>query len=133
MPSTLLFSFHISVLQIIFSPALILAQSFLYYRATNKNTEEDLTMKKTLSTLILSAVVVLITATFSFAEYAAAGAGNFPYFHLGALIVGGMTIVSLKQKYEKLYLSEAVGSFAMYAVMVALFTSPVADAIKSLM
>ena len=89
-------------------------------------------MKKTLSTLILTAVVVLITATFSFAEYAAAGAGNFPYFHLGALIVGGMTIVSLKQKYEKLYLSEAVGSFAMYAVMVALFTSPVAEAIKNL-
>ena len=50
-------------------------------------------MKKTLSTLILSAVVVLITATFSFAEYAAAGAGSCPYFHLGALIVGGMTIV----------------------------------------
>ena len=90
-------------------------------------------MKKTLSTLILSAVVVLITAGFAFAEYAAAGAGSFPYFHLGALIVGGMTIVSLKQKYEKLYLSEAVDSFAMYAVLVALFTSPVAEAIKNLM
>ena len=37
-------------------------------------------MKKTLSTLILSAVVILITAGFAFAEYAAAGAGNFPYF-----------------------------------------------------
>jgi FtsH-binding integral membrane protein len=120
-------------LQIIFSPALILARSFLYEQANNKNTEEDLKMKKTLSTLILSAVVVLITATFSFAEYAAAGAGNFPFFHLGALIVGGMTIVSLKQKYQKLYLSEAVGSFAMYAVLVALCTSPVAEAIKNLM
>jgi hypothetical protein len=30
-------------------------------------------------------------------------------------------------------MSEAMGSFAMYAVMVALFTSPVADAIKNLM
>ena len=89
-------------------------------------------MKKTLSTLILTAVVVLITATFSFAEYAAAGVENFPYFHLGALIVGGMTIVSLKQKYQKLYLSEAMGSFAMYAVLVALFTSPVAQVVKNL-
>jgi hypothetical protein len=44
-----------------------------------------------------------------------------------------MTIVSLKQKYQQLYMSEAMGSFAMYAVMVALFTSPVADAIKNLM
>jgi len=46
--------------------------------------------------------------------------------------VGGMTIVSLKQKYEKLYMSEAVGSFAMFAVMVALFTSPVAETVKNL-
>ena len=89
-------------------------------------------MKKTLSTLMLTVFVILITATFSFAEYAAAGAANFPYFHLGALIVGGMTIVSLKQKYEKLYMSEAVGSFAMFAVMVALFTSPVAETVKNL-
>jgi hypothetical protein len=89
-------------------------------------------MKKTLSTMILTAAVVLITATFSFAEYDAAGAANFPYFHLGALIVGGMTIVSLKQKYQKLYMSEAVGSFAMYAVLVALFTNPVAQSVKNL-
>jgi FtsH-binding integral membrane protein len=89
-------------------------------------------MKKTLSTLMLTAVVVLITATFSFAEYTAAGAENFPYFHLGALVVGGMIIVSLKQKYQKLYMSEAMGSFAMYAVLVALFTSPVAQAVKNL-
>jgi hypothetical protein len=75
---------------------------------------------------------VLITATFSFAEYTAAGAENFPYFHLGALIVGGMIIVSLKQKYQKLYMSEAMGSFAMYAVLVALFTSPVAQVVKNL-
>jgi len=82
--------------------------------------------------MLLTAIVVLITATFSFAEYAAAGADNFPYFHLGALIVGGLTIISLKQKYQKLYLSEAAGSFAMYAVLVALFTSPVTEAIRNL-
>ena len=90
-------------------------------------------MKKTLSTLIVTVFVVLITATFSFAEYMAAGADNFPYFHPGALIIGGLTIVSLKQKYQKLYTSEAVGSFAMYAVLVALFTSPVAELIRNLM
>ena len=89
-------------------------------------------MKKTLSTAMLSAAVILITATFSFAEYAAAGAANFPYFHLGALILGGLTIVSLKRKYEKIYFSEAVGSFAMYTVLVALFTSPVTEAVRNL-
>ncbi|NPV04306.1 MAG: hypothetical protein HPY67_06220 [Syntrophaceae bacterium] len=90
-------------------------------------------MKRTLSTLILAGIVVLITGTFCFAEYAAAGAENFPYFHLGCLIVGGMIIVSLKQKYEKIYLGEAVGSFAMYALLVALFTAPVAEGLKNML
>jgi len=89
-------------------------------------------MKKSITMLALTTLIILITATFSFAEYAAAGADNFPYFHLGALVIGGLTILSLKQKYEKLYLSEAAGSFALYTVMIALFTSPVSDAIKNL-
>jgi len=47
-------------------------------------------------------------------------------------VIGGLTILSLKQKYEKIYLSEAAGSFALYAMMIALFTSPVADVIKNI-
>ena len=89
-------------------------------------------MKKTLSMIGLTAFVVLATATFSLAEFAAANAGEFPYFHLGALIVGGLTIISLKHRYEKIYMSEAIGSFAMYTVLVALFTSPVTDAVRNL-
>ncbi len=88
-------------------------------------------MKKTLSTLILTAAIVLITATFSFAEYVAAGADNFPYFHLGVIVIGGLCILSLKQRYEKIYMSEAVGSFAMYAVLVSLSTNPVAEVVKN--
>lgn len=89
-------------------------------------------MKKTLSTLVLAGIVVLITGTFCFAEYTAAGVENFPYFHLGCLIMGGLTIVSLKYRYQGIYLSEAVGSFALYAVLVALFTAPVIGAVKNL-
>ncbi len=88
-------------------------------------------MKKTLSTLIMTIFVVLTTGTFALAEYGAAGADNFPYFHLGALIVGGMIIISLRRKYEKLYMSEAMGAFALYAVLIALFTSPVVELIKT--
>jgi len=76
--------------------------------------------------------VVLITASFGYAEYAASGLGSFPWFHLGCLIVGGLIITSLKQKYSRLYLSEAVGSFALYAVLIALFTAPVVNALKTL-
>jgi len=89
-------------------------------------------MKKTFGTMILAATVVLLTATFSFAEYTAAGAANFPYFQLGALIVGGLIIISLKARFEKMYTSETVGAFALYTVLIALFTSPVIDGIKTL-
>jgi FtsH-binding integral membrane protein len=89
-------------------------------------------MKKMIQTILLVAFVILTTASFSFAQFTANGISTFPYFHLGCLIVGGLIIVSLKQKYTKLYLSEAIGSFALYAVLVALFTSPVVDALKTL-
>jgi len=89
-------------------------------------------MKKTFGTMIVTGLVVLLTATFSFAEYAAAGMANFPYFQLGALIVGGLVIISLKNKYEKMYTSETAGAFALYTILIALFTNPVIDAIKNM-
>ena len=87
-------------------------------------------MKKTLGTIIVAAAVVLLTATFSFAEYAAAGAANFPFFQLGCLVVGGLILVSLKRKYEKMYIGEVVGVFALYTILMALFTNPVINAVK---
>ena len=89
-------------------------------------------MKKTMATTIVAAAVVLLTATFSFAEYAAAGATNFPFFQLGCLVVGGLILVSLKRKYEKMYIGEAIGVFALYTIMMALFTSPVIETVKML-
>jgi hypothetical protein len=89
-------------------------------------------MKRTIQTIIVAMFVVMITGTFAFAAAATTGAGNFPFFHLGCLAIGGLTIVSLKHRYPRMYLSEAVGSFAMYAVLVALFTAPVIEAVKGL-
>jgi FtsH-binding integral membrane protein len=88
-------------------------------------------MKKTLATTIVAAAVVLLTATFSFAEFAATGVTNFPFFQLGCLIVGGLTMVSLKRKYEKMYVGEVVGIFALYTILMALFTSPVIETVKT--
>ena len=87
-------------------------------------------MKRTIQTILVAVFVVLITSTFAFAAAATSGAGNFPFFPLGCLIIGGLTIISLKHRYPQMYLSEAVGSFAMYAVLVALFTAPVIEAVK---
>jgi FtsH-binding integral membrane protein len=89
-------------------------------------------MKKTLGTMMAAAAVVLLTATFSFAEYTAAGATNFPYFQLGCLIIGGLIMVSLKRKYKEMYVEEVVGIFALYTILIAFFTSPVIEAVKTI-
>ena len=89
-------------------------------------------MKKTFGTIAAAAAVVLLTATFSFAEYAAAGAANFPFFQLGCLVVGGLILVSLKRKYEKMYIGEVVGVFALYTILMALFTNPVIEVVKTI-
>jgi hypothetical protein len=89
-------------------------------------------MKKTIGTMAVAAMVVLLTGTFALAEYAVAGVGGFPYFQLGCLIIGGMMIISLKHKYERMYTGEVAGAFALYTVLIALFTNPVIDAIKNM-
>ncbi|HDQ03768.1 MAG TPA: hypothetical protein ENN23_04235 [Deltaproteobacteria bacterium] len=89
-------------------------------------------MKKTLGTMMVAAVVVGLTATFAFAEYAATAAGAFPYFQFGCLVVGGLIVVSLKRKFEQMYTTEAVGVFALYTVLMALFTNPVIEAVKTM-
>ena len=89
-------------------------------------------MKKTLATTVVAAAVVLLTATFSFAEYTAAGVTNFPFFQLGCLILGGLIMVSLKRKYERMYVSEVVGVFALYTILMALFTNPVIETVKNI-
>jgi len=89
-------------------------------------------MKKTLGTITVAVTAILLTATFAFAEYAAAGAAQFPYFQLGMLIVGGLVLVQLKRKYRKMYATEAVGAFALYTVLMALFTNPVIELVKTI-
>jgi len=43
----------------------------------------------------------------------------------------GLTIISLKNKYEKMYTSETVGVFALYT-MLMLFSPSGIDAVKNL-
>ena len=89
-------------------------------------------MKKTLGTIAVAAAVILLTASFGFAEYAATGAANFPFFQLGCLILGGLILMTLKKKYEKMYVAEMVGAFALYTILMALFTNPVIEAVRNL-
>jgi hypothetical protein len=89
-------------------------------------------MKKTLGTLMVAGAVILLTATFGFAEFATAGGRAFPYFQFGCLVVGGLIIVSLKLKFDRMYATEAAGAFALYTALLALFTTPVITMIRGL-
>ncbi len=89
-------------------------------------------MKKTLGTITVATAVVLLTATFGFAEFAATGTTNFPYFQLGLLIVGGLLLIQLKRRFTLMYTTEAVGVFALYTVLMALVTNPVIELVKTI-
>lgn len=89
-------------------------------------------MKKAFQTMLALVFVILITGSFAFAMGSVTSMGDFPYFSIGCLVMGGLTIVSLKHRYEKINLAEVVGSFALYAVLVSLFTVPIIEAIHSL-
>ena len=88
-------------------------------------------MRRILETLALSVFVVVVTATFGFAEYAVTTVGDFPYFQFGCLIVGGVTIISLRHKYQAMYTRELVAVFCLYTMLIAIFTVPVITAIKT--
>lgn len=90
-------------------------------------------MFKKLSTVLTALAVVFMTGSFAVAQVTATQIGSgFPYFQLGCLIIGGLLIVSIKNEYEKLFTSEAIGAFALYVILISLFTNPVIDAIKAL-
>jgi hypothetical protein len=40
-------------------------------------------------------------------------------------------MISLKQKFQKIYATEIAGAFALYTVYIALFTAPVMEVIKN--
>lgn len=89
-------------------------------------------MKRTIQTIIVANFVVMITGTFAFAAQATLGAGSYFFFDLVCLAIGGLIIISLKYRFKKISLIEAIGLFVLYAVLVALFTAPAIEMVKGL-
>lgn len=81
---------------------------------------------------IVAGFAFVTTASFTYMEFVTSLEGQFPFFHLGCLSVGALVIVSLKRRYDKIYISEAVGAFALFAILLSLFTVPVAEALRNL-
>ncbi|MBM4271627.1 MAG: hypothetical protein FJ139_05640 [Deltaproteobacteria bacterium] len=55
----------------------------------------------------------------------------FPFLHVIALMTGGFLILVIKKKYQKLYKTEALLIFILYALLIALYTEPVITLIKN--
>lgn len=81
---------------------------------------------------IVAGFAIVTTASFTYMESITSMKGQFPFFHLGCLSIGALVIVSLKRRYDKIYISEAVGAFALFAILLSLFTAPVAEALRNL-
>ena len=90
-------------------------------------------MGKILSTIAVTTFVVMSTAAFGYVQYTSVGLSQYPYFHLGSLIIGGLVVISLKNKFSRLYVTQAVGAYALYTVIISLFTTPVIDVVTWLM
>lgn len=87
---------------------------------------------KAVEAWIVAGFALVTTASFTYMEFVTSPEGYFPFFHLGCLFVGGLVIVSLKRRYEKIYISEAVGAFTLFAIFLSLFTASVAEALRNL-
>jgi len=84
-------------------------------------------MEKTLSTIAVTTFVIMSTAAFGYAEYISVSMSKYPFFHLGCLIVGGLIIISLKNRFRRFYVTQAVGAFALFTATITLFTQPIID------
>ena len=89
-------------------------------------------MRDAFETWVVAGFSVVTTASFTYMEFITSAEGNFPFFHLGSLLVAGLVVVSLKNRYKKIYISEAVGAFALFAILMSIFTAPVAEALWNL-
>jgi hypothetical protein len=57
---------------------------------------------------------------------------NFPFIHLIALVVGGIILLIVKRKYQKIRIIELIIIFILYFILVALFTEPVLNLARKL-
>jgi Ca2+/Na+ antiporter len=57
---------------------------------------------------------------------------NFPIVHLVALVTGGIILLILKRKYQKMRNRELIIIFILYALLVALFTDQALNLAKKL-
>jgi hypothetical protein len=89
-------------------------------------------MNHMLGVMSVIVFVILCTSGFGYAVQTGVTEGNFPFFQIGCIFLGGLIISSIKARYRGFYTSEAIGCVALYTILISLFTEPVINTIKAL-
>ena len=80
--------------------------------------------------LALLGIVVLTTLQFSYFGYRTAGGDLYLMAQVVALVFGGLLLMSLEYRYRKIGFAGAVIAFALYTLLVALYSKPVVEALQ---
>ena len=80
--------------------------------------------------LALLGIVVLTTLQFSYFGFRTAGGDWYLLAQVVALVFGGLLLMSLEYRYRKIGFAGAVIAFALYTLLVALYSKPVVGALQ---
>jgi hypothetical protein len=80
--------------------------------------------------LALLGIVVLATLQFGYFGFRAAGGDVYLVAQVVALALGGLLLISLEQRYRKIGFAGVVIAFALYTLLVALYSKPVVEALQ---
>ncbi len=80
--------------------------------------------------LALLGIVVLATLQFGYFCFRAAGGDVYLVAQVVALALGGLLIISLEYRYRKIGFAGAVIAFALYTLLVALYSKPLVEALQ---
>ena len=80
--------------------------------------------------LALLVIVFLTTLQFSYFGFRVAGGDLYLMAQVAALAIGGLLLVSLEHRYRKIGFAGAVIAFALYTLLVTLYSKPVVGALQ---
>ncbi len=80
--------------------------------------------------LALICIVVLATLQFGYFGYRTSGGDLYLVAQLVALAFGGLLLISLEYRYRKIGFAGAVIAFALYTLLVTLYSKPIVEALQ---
>ncbi|HOD35129.1 MAG TPA: hypothetical protein PLR20_07070 [Syntrophales bacterium] len=78
----------------------------------------------------LLVIVVLTTLQFTYFSFRTAGGDLYLMAQVAALVFGGLLLVSLEYRYREIGFAGAVIAFALYTLLVTLYSKPVVVALQ---